>query len=41
MLCLETQRFANAINVPAWRDQVILKPGQPYTHTMVETFTTE
>jgi aldose 1-epimerase len=41
MLCLETQRFPNAINVPAWRDQVILKPGQPYTHTMVETFTTE
>ena len=41
MLCLETQRFPNSINVPAWRDQVILKPGQPYTHTMVETFTTE
>jgi aldose 1-epimerase len=41
MLCLETQRFPNAINVPAWRDQVILKPGQPYTHTMVESFTTE
>ena len=41
MLCLETQRFPNSINVPAWREQVILKPGQPYTHTMVETFTTE
>ena len=26
--CLETQAFPNAINVPAWRDQVILKPGQ-------------
>jgi aldose 1-epimerase len=41
MLCLETQRFPNSINVPAWREQVILKPGQPYVHTMVETFTTE
>lgn len=41
MLCLETQRFPNSINVPAWRDQVILKPGQPYVHTVVETFTTE
>ena len=29
-LCLETQAFPNAINVPAWRDQVILRPGKPY-----------
>ena len=29
-VCLETQAFPNAINVPAWRDQVIVRPGQPY-----------
>lgn len=39
-LCLETQAFPNAINVPAWRNQVILKPGQTYTHTIVHKFTT-
>ena len=39
--CLETQRFPNAINVPAWREQVILKPGQVYTSRMVHAFTTE
>jgi aldose 1-epimerase len=39
-LCLETQKFPNAINVPAWQDQVILKPGQPYRHIMVHTFST-
>ncbi len=38
--CLETQKFPNAINVPAWRDQVILKPGQTYKHGMVIRFTT-
>jgi aldose 1-epimerase len=38
-LCLETQKFPNAINVPAWRDQVILKPGQTYRHKMVLKFT--
>lgn len=40
-LCLETQAFPNAINVPAWREQVILSPGQTYAHDMVLTFTTE
>ena len=40
-LCLETQAFPNAINVPAWRDQVILRPGQTYRHVMVHAFTTE
>jgi aldose 1-epimerase len=40
-LCLETQKFPNAINMPAWRDQVILRPGQRYRHTMVLRFTTE
>ena len=39
--CLETQRFPNAINVPAWRDQVLLKPGKAYTSTMIFSFTTE
>jgi aldose 1-epimerase len=39
--CLETQRFPNAINVPAWRDQVILKPGQHYSSRMIFTFTSE
>ena len=40
-LCLETQAFPNAINVPAWQDQVILRPGQTYRHVMVHTFDVE
>ena len=40
-LCLETQAFPNAINVPAWRDQVIVRPGKPYHQLMVHRFTTE
>jgi aldose 1-epimerase len=40
-LCLETQGFPNAINVPGWQDQVILRPGQTYRHTMVHAFSTE
>jgi aldose 1-epimerase len=40
-LCLETQKFPNAINVPAWQDQVILHPGQTYRHVMIHAFTTE
>ena len=40
-LCLETQAFPNAINVPAWRDQVILRPGQTYRHRMVHRFSVE
>jgi aldose 1-epimerase len=40
-LCLETQKFPNAINVPAWQDQVILRPGQTYRHVMIHAFTTE
>ena len=31
-VCLETQAFPNAINVPAWREQVLLQPGQTYRH---------
>jgi aldose 1-epimerase len=41
MLCLETQKFPNSINVADWKDEVLLKPGQTYKHTMVEKFTTE
>ncbi|MEY4545053.1 MAG: Aldose 1-epimerase [Pseudomonadota bacterium] len=37
-LCLETQAFPNAINVPAWQDQVILRPGETYRHTMRHRF---
>ncbi|MES1204363.1 MAG: aldose epimerase family protein [Pseudomonadota bacterium] len=40
-LCLETQKFPNAVNVPAWRGQVLLKPGQTYKHTMIHRFTAE
>jgi aldose 1-epimerase len=40
-LCLETQKFPNAINIPGWQDQVILRPGQPYRHVMIHTFSTE
>jgi aldose 1-epimerase len=39
--CLETQKFPNAINVPAWQAQVILRPGARYRHTMVHRFTAE
>jgi len=37
-LCLETQAFPNAINVPAWQNQVILRPGQLYAHHMRHRF---
>jgi aldose 1-epimerase len=40
-LCLESQKFPNSINVPAWRDEVVLKPGQTYKHTLIHKFTTE
>jgi aldose 1-epimerase len=40
-LCIETQVFPNSINVPAWRNEAILKPGQTYKHLMVHKFTTE
>ncbi|MBN2342507.1 MAG: galactose mutarotase [Deltaproteobacteria bacterium] len=39
--CLETQKFPNSINVPAWRDEVILKPGQTYEHHMIHRFSAE
>jgi aldose 1-epimerase len=40
-LCLETQAVPNSINVPAWKDQVILKPGMTYKHVMNHKFTAE
>ncbi|CAN91125.1 Aldose 1-epimerase [Sorangium cellulosum So ce56] len=40
-LCLEPQKFPNSINVPAWKNEVILKPGQRYAQTAVFRFTTE
>ncbi len=39
--CLETQKFPNAINVPSWRDQMILEPGETYSHTMIHRFSVE
>lgn len=38
-ICLETQAFPNAINVPDWRDQVVLRPGETYRHSTIYTFT--
>lgn len=38
-LCLESQKFPNAINVPAWQAQVM--PGATYQHTMVHAFSVE
>jgi aldose 1-epimerase len=40
-LCLETQKFPNAINVPAWQEQVILRAGRTYRHLMVHGFSVE
>ena len=40
-LCLETQGFPNAINIPGWEAQVVLRPGQTYRHVMVHAFTAE
>jgi aldose 1-epimerase len=40
-LCLETQKFPNSINVPAWQNQVILEPGQTYRHLMIHRFSAE
>lgn len=39
-VCLETQAFPNAINVPAWADQVVLQAGARYRHRMVCRFST-
>ncbi|KAJ2457785.1 hypothetical protein GGF42_002469 [Coemansia sp. RSA 2424] len=34
-VALETQRFVNAVNVPEYRDQVLLHPGNIFTHNVV------
>lgn len=39
-VCLESQAFPNAINVPAWRDQMILAPGETYRHETIYGFST-
>ena len=40
-LCLESQKFPNSINVPAWQEEVMLKPGQTYRHVMIHKFSVE
>jgi aldose 1-epimerase len=40
-ICLETQSFPNAVNVPEWRSQVLLHPGDTYRHTVVYAFSTD
>jgi aldose 1-epimerase len=39
--CLESQKFPNSINIPAWKNEVVLKAGAQYTHTMVHKFSSE
>jgi len=39
--CIETQKFPNSLNVPAWKDEVVLRPGQTYKHVMLVKFSTE
>ena len=40
-IVMETQKFPNSINVPAWKNDVILKPGQTYRHLMNHRFSVE
>jgi aldose 1-epimerase len=40
-ICLETQAFPNAVNVPEWRSQVLLHPGDSYRHTVIYAFATD
>jgi aldose 1-epimerase len=37
-ICLETQAFPNAVNVPAWQAQIIRRPGETYRHRVVYAF---
>jgi aldose 1-epimerase len=37
-LCIETQAFPNSINVPAWKHQILLNPGETYHHRMTHRF---
>ncbi|KAJ2743502.1 hypothetical protein GGI20_003687 [Coemansia sp. BCRC 34301] len=34
-VALETQRFVNAVNIPQYRDQVLLHPGDIFAHNVV------
>jgi aldose 1-epimerase len=36
--CFETQCFPDAINKPAWRDSVILRPDRTYRHSQIAKF---
>jgi len=40
-ICLETQAIPNAINVPAWQNQVIFDAKRPYRHEMTLRFSAE
>lgn len=37
-MCLETQAFPDAVNLPEWRSQVLVQPGDTYRHTVVYAF---
>jgi len=39
--CLETQVFPDAVHVPAWREDAILRPGGEYRHHMLYRFSTQ
>ncbi|HKE16567.1 MAG TPA: hypothetical protein VKB80_16960, partial [Kofleriaceae bacterium] len=39
--CLESQKVPNSINIPAWKKEVMLKPGETYKSIMVHKFSTE
>jgi len=39
-ICLETQAFPNAVNMPAWSADVILPPDREYRHHMRYRFST-
>jgi aldose 1-epimerase len=38
-LCLETQKYPDAIHHPDW-PQPVLRPGETYRHVMVHRFST-
>lgn len=40
-VCLESQKFPNSVNVPAWQAEVVLRPGQVYKNTMIFAFSNE
>lgn len=40
-LCLEAQKFPNSINVPAWKKDVVLRPGETYKHVITHKFGVE